>query len=292
MKPAPPIARRTPVRVVLALLLATAFAGLTIAPAQAVSYRYWGFYQLTDGKWAFAQKGSDQVTPADGSVEGWRFAVGDASASRLPRAVADFGQICARTPAQQGKKRVGLVIDYGRAADNADPAKGAEAPAPKAVCAVVAADSSSTEVLKAAAELRTEKGLVCAVDGYPAAGCGAEVKDQDLTPAAKAGDKAITLPVPGAADASSSPVAPTSTTPSAGGSATSSAPAPPAAGGSATTTTADTDTTSADASPPTAAASSGSSVGTTIAYVVAALALIALVVFLVLRARASRKSDV
>lgn len=288
MKPAPPIARRTPVRVVLALLLAAAFAALTIAPAQAVSYRYWGFYQLTDGKWAFAQKGSDQVTPADGSVEGWRFAVGDASASRLPRAVADFGQICAQTPAQQGKKRVGLVIDYGRAADNADPAKGAGAPAPKAVCAVVAADANSTEVLMAAADLRTEKGLVCAVDGYPAAGCGAEVKDQDLTTAAKARDKAITLPVTDGADASSS-AAPTS--PSASGSATSSAPGTPGAGDSPTTTS-DTATGAADASPPAAAASSGSSVGTTIAYVVAALALIALVVFLVLRARASRTSDV
>lgn len=289
MKPATPTARRTPVRIVLALLLAATFAALTIAPAQAVAYRYWGFYQLTDGKWSFAQKGSDQVTPADGSVDGWRFAINEASASRLPRAVADFGQICAQTPAQQGKKRVGLVIDFGRAADNADPAKGAGAPTPKAVCAVVAADANSTEVLKAASDLRTEKGLICAVDGYPAAGCGAEIKDNDLPAAAKAPDKAITLTLP---DSTGASAAPGSSSPSASGSATSSAPAPPAAGGSVTTTTSDTATTAADASRSATAASSGSSVGTTIAYVVAALALIALVVFLVLRARASRKSDV
>ena len=109
MKPVRPTVRRGPWRLALALLLAAAFAALTVAPAQAAAYRYWSFYQQTDAKWVFAQKGSDQTTPKDGSVEGWRFAVGDASSSRLPRATPTFAQICADTPAQEGKKRVGLV---------------------------------------------------------------------------------------------------------------------------------------------------------------------------------------
>lgn len=261
MNPALPTVRRTPARLALALLLATAFAALTIAPAQAAAYRYWGFYQLTDSKWAFAQKGSDQITPADGSVDGWRFAVGDASSSRLPRAVAGFDQLCAQTSAQAGKKRVGLVIDFGRAADSAD---GASAPAPKALCAVVATGANSTEVLKTAGDLRTEKGLICGVDGYPATGCGAEVKN--LTDAAKAPDTAITLALPGLPTTSAA------------------APEP-------TTSTTTTSTTAASTTAGTATTTSGSGVGTTIAYVVAALVLVALVVFLVLRSRAARKTD-
>ncbi len=258
MKPAPTAVRRSPLRLVLALLLATAFAALTVAPAQAAAYRYWGFYQLTDGKWAFAQKGSDQITPADGAVDGWRFAVGDASASRLPRAVVGFEQICSKTPAQAGKKRVGLVIDFGRTADSSD---AASPPPPKATCAVVAPAANSTEVLKTTGELRTEKGLVCGVAGYPATGCGGEVKN--LTAAVKAPDTPVTLVLPNSSATSS---AAASATP---GATTN----PPAAGAPATATT----------------STSGSSAGTSIAYLIAALALVALGIFLVLRTRAARK---
>ena len=66
--------RRAPLRVVLAALVAACLSALTIAPAHAAAYRYWGFYQLSDGAWTFAQKGPDQTTPKDGSVDGWRFA--------------------------------------------------------------------------------------------------------------------------------------------------------------------------------------------------------------------------
>ncbi|MDN5767873.1 MAG: hypothetical protein L0H96_16770 [Humibacillus sp.] len=252
MKPVRPTARRGPWRLALALLLAAAFAALTVAPAQAAAYRYWGFYQQTDAKWVFAQKGSDQTTPKDGSVDGWRFAVGDTSSSRLPRATPTFAQICANTPAQSDKKRVGLVIDFGRSADSAD---GATPPDPEAVCAVVATGATSTDVLRAAGDLRMEKGLICGVAGYPASGCGAEVKD--VSAEAKAPDTAVTLTLP-TASASSTPGA---TSPDTG------APAV------ATTTT------------------TGSSTGTTIAYVVAALALIALIAFLVARSRAARKTS-
>ncbi len=257
MRPVRPTAHRGPWRIALALLLAAAFAALTVAPAQATAYRYWGFYQLTDAKWVFAQKGADQTNPKDGSVEGWRFAVGDESSSRLPRATVTFEQVCAATPAQDGNKRVALVVDFGRAADSAD---GATPPDPKAVCAVVPTASTSTDVLRAAGDLRMDKGLLCAIAGYPAAGCGEEVKQ--VSPEAKAPDAAVTLALPTASASSTSE-------PSTTGSSTTEPSASPVA----TTTT------------------SGSSTGTTIAYIVAALALIALVVFLVVRSRAARKTS-
>lgn len=263
--------RRAPARVVIALLLSAAFAALTVAPAQAAAYRYWGFYQLTAGKWAFAQKGPDQTTPADGSVEGWRFAVGDESSSRLPRAVLTFAQLCGSTPVQADSKRVGLVVDFGRPADAAD---GATPPQPKALCAVVKPAATSTDVLRAAGELRAEKGLICAVAGYPASDCGGAVKK--VSAAAKAPDSPVRIALPSASASSSlSPSASPSASGSAGASTPSGAASPAAeAAGTAVSST-----------------SGGSSVGTTIAYVVAALALLALIAFLVMRSRAASRRD-
>ncbi|NUO91602.1 MAG: hypothetical protein HOQ18_12400 [Dermatophilaceae bacterium] len=194
-------ARRAPLRVVLATLVAACLAALTVAPAHAAAFRFWGFYQLTNGAWTFAQKGSDQTVPKDGSVDGWRFAVADEASTRFPRAVLTFDQICATTPAETGKTRVGVVVDFGRPADSAD---NATPPQPKAVCAVVATDATSTAVLAAAGEVRTEKGLVCGVAGYPAKECGAPVKS--VSPEAKAADQPVTIAAP-AATPSATPTA-------------------------------------------------------------------------------------
>lgn len=196
-------ARRASVRATLGALLAALLAVALSAPAQAADYRFWGFYQLKNSSWSFAQKGPDQTTPADGSVDGWRFAVSGADSSRFPRAVLTFDQICSATPAQAGKKRVGLVVDFGRAADSED---NAVPPTPKSVCAVVPSDASSADVLKAAGEIRSEKGLVCAIAGYPTSGCGGEVKE--VSAAAKAADTPIQIAAPAAATAT--PVAATS----------------------------------------------------------------------------------
>ncbi|GAB2760642.1 hypothetical protein GCM10027039_21150 [Terrabacter koreensis] len=235
-------ARRAPLRVVLATLVAACLAALTVAPAHAAAFRYWGFYQLTNGAWAFAQKGSDQTVPKDGSVDGWRFAVADEASTRFPRAVLTFDQVCGTTAAEAGKKRVGVVVDFGRPADSAD---NATPPEPKAVCAVVATDATSTAVLAAAGEVRTEKGLVCGVAGYPAKECGAPV--QNVTPEAKAADQPVTIAVPAATPA-----------------------AAPSAGA--------TDV----AGTPLTASDSGSNVA---AYVIAVLVLLALAAYLVVRSR-------
>jgi hypothetical protein len=98
---------------VAALSLIIAVVAAVVLPAGAASaaaYRYWGFFQLQGSTWAFATKGPDQVTPPDGSVEGWRFAVAGESDSRTPRASATFDQLCGSTAAESGKKRVGLVM--------------------------------------------------------------------------------------------------------------------------------------------------------------------------------------
>ncbi len=262
-RPISPISptRRTQVRGLLATLVALALAVLTIAPAQAAAYRYWGFYQLTDGAWAYAQKGPDQTTPKDGTVEGWRYAIGDETSSRLPRAVLTFDELCATTPAEDGKKRVGLVVDYGRTADSADDAT---PPEPAATCAVVSTDGTSSDVLATAGQLRVEGGLVCAVAGYPATDCGGEVKE--VSREAAAPDTAVQIAAPGAAA--------TPTTSEASPSATASDGATPSA----------TESVPAVATPATTAADTTS--GTSwAAYVIAALILLGLIAALVLRSR-------
>jgi len=241
------IVRRAPIRVLLAAVVAACLSVLTLAPAQAAAYRYWGFYQLTGTTWAFAQKGPDQTVPKDGSVEGWRFAVADETSTRYPRAVLTFDQLCGSTPAQSGKKRVGLVLDFGRPADAPD---GATPPQPRAVCAVVDTSASSAAVLAVAGGVRTEKGLVCAVAGYPTSDCGGAVKE--VSAAAKAKDEPVTIAAPSA-------------TPSA---------TPAGASDVASSATSGTSTSG----------------GTVAAYVVVGLLLLALVAYLLVRSRARRNA--
>jgi hypothetical protein len=57
------------------------------------------------------------VDIADGSVEGWAFtfsseAIPDATS---PSVLPDFQSICGKTRPVSGKKRIGIVIDFGAA---------------------------------------------------------------------------------------------------------------------------------------------------------------------------------
>ena len=175
-------------------VLAALFLSVLAAPAQAASFRYWGYYTWTDGAWAFATKGPDQTAPADGAVEGWRFAITAESGSpRVPRADGDFETICATTEPAPGKKRVAVVVDAGLPDDA--PEGSAAPPAPRGECAVVAEAASGADVLAAVATARIEGGLVCALDGYPAQGCGEPV---DTEPPATP-DAQVALALPAAA---------------------------------------------------------------------------------------------
>ena len=179
-----PSSRAAAFAIVAGLLLAV----LLPASAQAATFRYWGYFQLSGDSWQFASKGPDQTKPADGSVEGWRFAVGTEGDTRMPRATATFEELCAETKAKDGQKRVGVVIDYGRAADHED---GKEPPAPVGHCAQVDSAATGAEVLSDVAQVRSKDSLVCAVDQVPTKGCGGEVKQ--VSAAAKASDTPVEL---------------------------------------------------------------------------------------------------
>lgn len=158
-----------PLRLLIAAFLATLVVALPLTESAraADAYRYWGYYHLTGGSWAFAQKGVEASVPADGAVEGYRFAIGDMTTTRNPRLTPTFDSVCGSTAAQPGKKRVALVVDYGRAADARD---GAEPPAPAVFCAVADPSASAAKVLAGVTQVRTEKSILCAVGGYPRSG--------------------------------------------------------------------------------------------------------------------------
>ncbi|MFJ9705850.1 SCO2322 family protein [Streptomyces sp. NPDC101234] len=160
-----------------ALLLMTALLvwGTAAGPAQAAGYRYWSFWERDGSRWTYATQGPSTAQPADGAVEGFRFAVSEDSAdASRPRGAADFGTICADTPAVRGKKRVALVIDFGT---TADAPSGERPPAGRTVCAVVSGDATTAEALAAVAKpLRYDtNALLCAIAGYPEKGCGEKV---------------------------------------------------------------------------------------------------------------------
>jgi MYXO-CTERM domain-containing protein len=202
-------AHRT-LRLVLGLLAGLLLAGTVATTAQAEDgYRFWGYYQWSGGKWAFSQKGSDQVVPADGAVEGWRFAVGGAK-PRVPRAAGDFQAICGSTPAEAGKKRVALVIDPGTPED----AVSGETPGPATgTCVVTDPKATGAKILAAAAQVRIEKGLTCGIDGYPAKGCGDPVKNINVP----ATDQPVQLQIKPAVGSTATPAASTSSSSGDGG---------------------------------------------------------------------------
>jgi len=192
-------AHRT-VRLVLSLLAGLLLAGTVASTAQAEDgYRFWGYYQWSSGQWAFSQKGADAFVPADGAVEGWRFAVGGAK-PRVPRAAGDFEAICGKTPAETGKKRVALVVDPGTPED----APSGETPGQATgTCVVTDPKANGAKILAAIAPVRIEKGLTCGIAGYPAKGCGDPVKNIQVP----ATDSQVTLQVNAAVGSTAAPAA-------------------------------------------------------------------------------------
>ncbi|MEU1674762.1 SCO2322 family protein [Streptomyces roseifaciens] len=160
---------------VAAALAAVLLTLLGAAPAQAAGYRYWSFWQGSGGQWAYATQGPATARPGDGEAVGFRFAVSaDSSDAAKPRAAADFAAVCDSTPAQDGTKRVAVVLDFGTAADAPE---GETPPAARTACARVGEDASAGEALAAVAKpLRYDSSaLLCAIAGYPRTGCGEQV---------------------------------------------------------------------------------------------------------------------
>ncbi|MFD6322690.1 SCO2322 family protein [Streptomyces sp. NPDC058442] len=146
-----------------------------VGQAQAAGYRYWSFWDLDGDAWTYATQGPSTARPADGDVQGFRFAVSEDSADATrPRGAADFAAICAKTPAKDGEKRVALVIDFGIAADAPS---GESPPDGRTSCARVPSDATTAEALASVAKpLRYDSNaLLCAIAGYPEKGCGEQV---------------------------------------------------------------------------------------------------------------------
>ncbi|WP_432054297.1 SCO2322 family protein [Streptomyces sp. bgisy022] len=166
--------RRLTVLLLAALVpLSAVLAGA--GPAQAAGYRYWSFWERDGGQWTYATEGPSTARPADGDVQGFRFSVSeDSGDAAKPRGAADFDTICADTPAQDGRKRVALVIDFGTAADAPS---GETPPKGRTACARVAGNATTAHALAAVAEpLRyNTSALLCAIEGYPKSGCGEQV---------------------------------------------------------------------------------------------------------------------
>ncbi|MFD5222360.1 SCO2322 family protein [Streptomyces tendae] len=177
-------------RVVLVLLAAFLLIG-TAGQAQAAGYRYWSFWDRDGGKWVYATQGPSLVRPSDGDVQGFRFAVSENSDDAAqPRGTADFASICAKAPAEDGTKRVALVLDFGAASDSPS---GETPPAPRTACAQVSPDATTADALAAVAgPLRYDtNALLCAIAGYPKTGCGEQVsqkEDSSATAAPKAAE--------------------------------------------------------------------------------------------------------
>ncbi|WP_181795994.1 SCO2322 family protein [Streptomyces sp. WELS2] len=177
------VRRTAPVLAAALLLLVCA------GRAGATGYRYWSFWERTGGHWTYATQGPASVRPDDGAVQGFRFTVGaDAADAGRPRGTADFGTICADTPAKSGSKRVALVLDFGTPADAPS---GEMPPKGRTVCARVPSDASTADALAAVAgPLRYDtNALLCAIAGYPHKGCGEQVStDHKPTGAAEPDD--------------------------------------------------------------------------------------------------------
>lgn len=172
----------------VALLTLLAGTLLAAGPAQAADYRYWSFWQQgKDGAWVYATQGPSIARPDDGDVEGFRFAVSANSGSaKKPRGADTFDAICADTPADDGRKRIALVLDFGTPAD----APGGERPPkPRTACARVDSDATTADALAAVAKpLRyNSDALLCAISGYPKSGCGEQVSGKEKDGTEKSG---------------------------------------------------------------------------------------------------------
>lgn len=158
-----------------ALVTALAVAGAVVAPlvvmppaAQAATYRYWSYWTGSPTGWSFANVGPAYRIPVDGEVEGWRYAVSGVEGQQAPAWEVGFDDVCAATAAVPERKRVAVVVDPGTASDA--PA-GETVPGAWAMCVVADVSATGYDLLRAAAPVRTDGGLICAIGGYPSTGC-------------------------------------------------------------------------------------------------------------------------
>ena len=181
------IALRIAQRIVIAVFVATNFLSPTAAHAES-GYRYWSFWLNNESGWSLAQEGAGTLIPQDGDVHGWRFisAPDVAGPEYAPRSITTFDEVCGSIPAEAGKVRVALVVDFGDASDYSSEVS---IPTLQTTCAVITQGDPASLALSQSHEVREEGGMVCAVDLLPASGCGETI---EILP----NQRAITMAVP------------------------------------------------------------------------------------------------
>jgi hypothetical protein len=167
------------IRSLLIVAVAALISSVIVPSANAAEkgYRYWGYFQAAPGAkvWTIAMTGPT-VPIAEGSVEGWAFTFSSDSIpdAATPRLAPNFARICGlvkKIPA--GKKRIGLVVDFGSAFLRP---KGEAMPRSFTKCVVVDKNAVGVDVLAQVVKVRTQSsGFICAFTNYPAKECGAEI---------------------------------------------------------------------------------------------------------------------
>lgn len=185
--PAPP--RTHPVRtgsvrlIALAVAVGAALTALTAfgaAPAQAAGYRYWSFWDRSGSGWQYATQGPSTARPADGDVQGFRFAVSaDSQDASKPRVPARGTPSPSTASAPKPRPRAAPSESRWSSTSVRWPTHrtARSHAAERTVCARVGGDATSAEALAAVARpLRyNSEALLCSIAGFPRTGCGEQV---------------------------------------------------------------------------------------------------------------------
>jgi hypothetical protein len=157
---------RTTVSKIAIAIASIAFMLIPTSAAHAAEYQYWSYFHSQDRTWAMAMEGATFI-PADGTVEGWRYVkTAGEEMPALPRVAPDFAALCAETEPAAGKKRVGLVIDFGTVASEDERET-------LATCVQVDENADGFQVLSAASTIASDSGMVSCIQGIPSASCEA-----------------------------------------------------------------------------------------------------------------------
>lgn len=164
-------------RKLFALIAIAIISSISAPPSHAsTGYRYWGYFQAAEGarSWTMAMTGPT-TNVKDGSVEGWIHTFSNDSVDAAsPRVAPNFAELCKRVKPVAGKKRVGLVVDFGIAAIRP---RGESIPKRVKTCVQVDLNATGAEVLAAATKIRAaSSGFICGINGYPAKECSGEIK--------------------------------------------------------------------------------------------------------------------
>jgi hypothetical protein len=172
--------RRTAVTLggVAAVSAALVAPTLSLAPpahAAEPQFRYWTYWTGTADGWQFSPVGPAFRDAQEGVVEGWRLAVTGVTATTPPRELPGtaFADVCGGRSDSPDTVRVAIVIDFGTPAD----APTAEQP-PAAIrtCVEVDDGASGFDALRDVVDIRSERGLICGLAGYPRTGCAEHVE--------------------------------------------------------------------------------------------------------------------